>query len=159
MCLHSLSFTQPHKHTLFHPPAQKETYFALATSSVSVKRKRCLSWVCRPVFSCVWIWPKNNLRGHSARKAWTRGQDSGLTGVKQFSLGRDKRKKYTIRHKGTCGLNAFKSVSLKTVWMWLVEFKFKSGTFYFYWANITSPKVPFNWGFTVYSFMHGGRET
>lgn len=31
-----------------------ETYLALATRRVSLKRKRCLSWVCRPVFSCAW---------------------------------------------------------------------------------------------------------
>lgn len=39
---------QPHTQTF----SQKDTYLALATSRVSVKRKRCLSWVCRPVFSC-----------------------------------------------------------------------------------------------------------
>lgn len=65
----------------------KETYLALVTSRVSVKRKRCLSWICKPVFSCVWAWPRNRRPGHSARKAWTRGQVSGLTGVKQLSLG------------------------------------------------------------------------
>lgn len=64
----------------------EETHLALATSSVSVKRKRCLSWVCRPVFSWVWAWPKKRRPGFSARKAWTRGHDSGLTGVRQLSL-------------------------------------------------------------------------
>ena len=34
--------------------SSQETYLALVTSSVSVNRKRCLSWVCRPVLSCVW---------------------------------------------------------------------------------------------------------
>lgn len=77
---HSLSLSVISRDTL------KETYLALATSSVSVKRKRCLSWVCRPVFSCVWAWPRNRRRGHSARKAWTREHDSGLTGVRQLSL-------------------------------------------------------------------------
>lgn len=68
------------------------TYLALATSRVSLKRKRCLSWVCRPVFSCAWAWPKNRRAGHSARKAWTRGHDSGLTGVRQLSLRTEKNK-------------------------------------------------------------------
>lgn len=72
------------------------TYLALATSRVSLKRKRCLSWVCRPVFSCAWAWPKNRRAGHSARKAWTRGHDSGLTGVRQLSLRTEKNK--TIGH-------------------------------------------------------------
>lgn len=59
---------------------------------MSLKRKRCLSWVCRPVFSCAWAWPKNRRAGHSARKAWTRGHDSGLTGVRQLSLRTEKNK-------------------------------------------------------------------
>lgn len=67
-------------------PQKTETYLALATRRVSLKRKRCLSWVCRPVFSCTWAWPKKRRAGHSARKAWTRGHDSGLTGVRQLSL-------------------------------------------------------------------------
>lgn len=81
----------------FSAISQKDTYLALATSRVSVKRKRCLSWVCRPVFSCDWAWPRNTRPGHSARKAWTRGQDSGLTGVRQLSL-RDKKTRQT--HNG-----------------------------------------------------------
>lgn len=70
-----------------------ETYLALATRRVSLKRKRCLSWVCRPVFSCAWAWPKKRRAGHSARKAWTRGHDSGLTGDRQLSLGTEKQNK------------------------------------------------------------------
>lgn len=62
------------------------THLALATRRVSLKRKRCLSWVCRPVFSWVWAWPRKRRPGLSARKAWTRGQDSGLTGIRQLSL-------------------------------------------------------------------------
>lgn len=57
--LHFQSNSHPHNHINTHSfalsqDAQRETYLALATSSVSVKRKRCLSWVCRPVFSCAW---------------------------------------------------------------------------------------------------------
>lgn len=90
-CLHFLSNSHPHNHIntrsfILSQDPRRETYLALATSSVSVKRKRCLSWVCRPVFSCAWAWPKNRRPGHSARKAWTSGQDSGLTGVMQLSL-------------------------------------------------------------------------
>lgn len=77
-------------------PVLPGTYLALATSSVSVKRKRCLSWVCRPVFSWVWTWPRNKRPGHSARKAWTRGLDSGLIGVRQLSLkGQNTHHRYT----------------------------------------------------------------
>lgn len=83
-----LSHSQPRINiSLSFHKTLKETYLALVTSRVSVKRKRCLSWICKPVFSCVWAWPRNRRPGHSARKAWTRGQVSGLTGVKQLSLG------------------------------------------------------------------------
>lgn len=60
------------------------THLDLATTRRSVKRKRCRSWVCRPVFSCTWpsrmnvrLWHMNDC---------TRGHASGLMGEKQPSL-------------------------------------------------------------------------
>lgn len=49
-----------------------------------MKRKRCLSCVCKPVCSWVWAWARNTL--HGERNACTRGHFSGLTGDRQFSL-------------------------------------------------------------------------
>lgn len=88
-------FLHRHKNsqTVISHDMHGDAYLALATSSVSEKMKRCLSCVCRPVFSCAWAWPRNRRPGHSARKLWTRGQDSGLTGVRQLSLREE--------HKGT----------------------------------------------------------
>lgn len=85
-------FTAPALHFL-SDPQKTETYLALATRRLSLKRKRCLSWVCRPVFSCAWAWPKKRRAGHSATKAWTRGHDSGLTGARQLSLRTEKHNK------------------------------------------------------------------
>lgn len=93
-------FLHRHKNsqTVISHDMHGDAYLALATSSVSEKMKRCLSCVCRPVFSCAWAWPRNRRPGHSARKLWTRGQDSGLTGVRQLSLeGRTQRNTHTKR--------------------------------------------------------------
>lgn len=100
----------------------KETYLALATSIVSVKRKRCLSWIWRPVFSWVWKWPRNRRPGHSARKAWTRWLDSGLTGVRQLSLGDKTHTTYTQSEYATTDAQR-----RKLVWMYLQECLWSTG--------------------------------
>lgn len=60
------------------------THLDLATTKRSVKRKRCRSWVCRPVFSCTWPSRRNVLLWHM--NDCTRGHASGLMGEKQPSL-------------------------------------------------------------------------
>lgn len=60
-------------------------YLALAITSMSLNRKRCLSWVCIPVFN--WACPcrRNDLL-EPVRKDWTNGQVSGHTGTRKLSL-------------------------------------------------------------------------
>lgn len=70
------------------------THLDLATTRRSVKRKRCRSWVCRPVFSCTWPSRRNVLLWHI--KDCTRGHASGLMGEKQPSLQKEEGK-----NKGT----------------------------------------------------------
>ena len=76
--------TQPHRplpiqrHT--HTHTHTHSYLALVTSRVSLNRKRCLSWVCRPVFSWAWPWSRKVRSGH-ARYDWISRHVSGHTGT------------------------------------------------------------------------------
>lgn len=60
------------------------SYLALLMSMMSVKRKICLSWVCRPVFSWTYAWLINILEG--LRYDCTSRHVSGLTGERLLSL-------------------------------------------------------------------------
>lgn len=61
------------------------TYLALLITSMSVKRKRCLSWVCTPLRSWTCPWRRRDL-SKPARKEWTNEQLSGDTGSWKLSL-------------------------------------------------------------------------
>lgn len=68
----------------FHGDAPS-TYLALLITSMSVKRKRCLSWLCIPVRSWTCPWRRNDL-SEPSRKEWTNEELSGHTGSWKLSL-------------------------------------------------------------------------
>lgn len=92
------------------------THLDLATTRRSVKRKRCRSWVCRPVFSCTWPSRRKVLLWHM--KDCTRGHASGLMGEKQPSL-----QKETEGIKEPC--------SSRCQWV-----RTGQGTFHIYWKTV-----------------------
>lgn len=61
------------------------TYLALAITSMSLKRKRCLSWVCIPVFNWACPWRRNDL-SEPVRNDWISGHFSGHMGTRKLSL-------------------------------------------------------------------------